>query len=144
MPDFAAALKAEIARVAKKELKGEVIALRKAIGRHRSEIAALKRALEDQKKALRQLERTRAATPAREPAGQGVGTLRFSASRLAAQRARLGLSAREFGLLIGASTQSVYNWEAGTVRPGEAALAAIAALRKAGKRQVQARLAELG
>ncbi|MFZ2326768.1 MAG: hypothetical protein WAW73_07615 [Rhodoferax sp.] len=36
-------LKSEIARVARKELKDELLALRKATTAHRSEIAALKR-----------------------------------------------------------------------------------------------------
>jgi hypothetical protein len=36
-------LKSEIARVARKELKDELLALRKASAAHRSEIAALKR-----------------------------------------------------------------------------------------------------
>ena len=60
---------------------------------------------------------------------------RFSAKSMAAQRKRLGLSAAECGLLIGASAQSVYNWEEGKVRPRAQHLPAIYALRNLGRRQ---------
>ena len=43
MNPLANALKSEIARVARKELKDELLALRKVTTTHRSEIAALKR-----------------------------------------------------------------------------------------------------
>ena len=43
MSTIADALKQEIARVARKELKGEIAAIRKLTSGHRSEIAALKR-----------------------------------------------------------------------------------------------------
>jgi len=43
MPNIATLLKTEISRVARKELRGESQALKKAVSAHRSEIAALKR-----------------------------------------------------------------------------------------------------
>ena len=54
---------------------------------------------------------------------------------MASQRKRLGLSAAECGLLIGASAQSVYNWEEGKARPRAHHLPAIFALRNLGRRQ---------
>jgi len=54
---------------------------------------------------------------------------RCSARSMASQRERLGLSAAECGLLIGASAQSVYNWEEGKARPRVQHLPAIFALR---------------
>ena len=54
---------------------------------------------------------------------------------MASQRRRLGLSAAECGLLIGASAQSIYNWEEGKARPRAQHLAAIFALRNLGRRQ---------
>jgi DNA-binding transcriptional regulator YiaG len=47
------------------------------------------------------------------------------------------------GALVGVSAQTVYNWEAGKSRPRQQQLAAIAAIRKLGKREAQARLASL-
>ena len=54
---------------------------------------------------------------------------------MAAQRKRLGLSAAQCGLLIGASGQSVYNWEEGKAHPRAQHLPAIFALRSLGRRQ---------
>jgi DNA-binding transcriptional regulator YiaG len=62
---------------------------------------------------------------------------------MAANRKRLGLSAADFGLLVGATGQSIYAWETGKAKPRPKALAAIAALRGIGKREVDARLAGL-
>jgi DNA-binding transcriptional regulator YiaG len=45
--------------------------------------------------------------------------------------------------LVGASAQSVYNWESGEVRPRAKHLAAIASLKNMGKRQVAAQLEAL-
>jgi len=69
--------------------------------------------------------------------------IRFSAKRLAAQRAKLDLSAAEMGSLIGVSAQTIYNWEAEKSRPRQAQLVAIAATRGMGKRQIKARLEEV-
>jgi DNA-binding transcriptional regulator YiaG len=143
MPNIAVALKAEISRIAKKELKGEIAALKKTASAHRSEIAGLKRQLVDQAKVLRTLQKsTSKPSPAEEQYGSDAKKRRFSAKRLTAQRQRMGLSAREFGQLIGASAQSVYNWEAGNGRPSPAFMEAIAQLRSAGKRAVRERLGE--
>jgi DNA-binding XRE family transcriptional regulator len=70
-------------------------------------------------------------------------TFRFSAKGLASLRQRLGLSAADCGLLVGASSQSIYNWEEGKVRPRAKHLPAIAALRSLGKREATARLEAL-
>jgi DNA-binding XRE family transcriptional regulator len=72
-----------------------------------------------------------------------VRTLRFTAKGLASQRSRLGLSAHECGLLVGASGQSIYNWEDGKARPRAKHLQALAALRGMGKKEAAARLSEL-
>lgn len=56
---------------------------------------------------------------------QTSGGLRFSAKGLASEHVRLGLSAGDCGLLLGASGQSVYNWEAGKTRPSDKHLPAI-------------------
>jgi len=142
MPNIATLLKNEISRVARKEQRGESLALRKSVSAHRAEIAALKRRLQALEQQLRRLSKTHAkAAPAPdEPDGAG-GKTRFSAKGLLAQRRRLGLSAAECGVLLGTSAQSVYNWEAGKVRPRARHLAAIAALRTLGKKDAAAHVA---
>jgi DNA-binding transcriptional regulator YiaG len=80
------------------------------------------------------------ANDAAEPESTG---LRFRAAGMASNRKRLGLSAADFGLLVGATGQSIYAWESGKAKPRQQALAAIAALRGIGKREVEAKLASL-
>ena len=113
-----------------------------AIARKSPRSSAALLALEQQ---LRQLGKSRARpAPAAADAESGApDARRFSAKGFASQRRRLGLSAPEFGLLLGVSAQSIYNWEEGKVRPRGAHLPAIAALRNLGKKQATAHLAAL-
>jgi DNA-binding transcriptional regulator YiaG len=66
--------------------------------------------------------------------------VRFVAKGLVSLRKRLGLSATDFGRLVGVSGQSVYAWESKKATPRKAQLASIAALRNMGKREARARL----
>jgi DNA-binding transcriptional regulator YiaG len=141
MPDIASILKQEIARVARKELRRETAALKKASAAHRSEIAALKRRFAETERRLRG---TGAVAPAAlapaanaEPPSEG---LRFSAKGLAGHRKRLGLSVGDLGLLLGVSSQTIYNWEAGKARPNRKFLPTLVALRTVGKKQTLAQL----
>ena len=66
--------------------------------------------------------------------------VRFSAKGFATKRQNLGLSAADMGKLLGVSSQTVYHWESGKTKPRQSQLAAIAAVRKMGKRDAMARL----
>ncbi len=143
MPNIASALKEEIIRLARKELRSETERLKKASSQYRSDIAALKRRVEALEKQASHLEKKAKSSQQPMEASAGTVPVRFSAKGLASQRQRLGLAATEMGLLLGVSAQTIYNWETGKSRPRQQQLAAIAALRGLGKRQVKARLAEL-
>jgi DNA-binding transcriptional regulator YiaG len=140
MPNLATTLKAEISRIARKEVRGEVESLRKAITTYRSEIAGLKRRAQALELEVRRLTKTRAkATPAPD-APTSETARRFSAKGFAKHRQRLGLTAADCGLLLGASGQSIYNWESGEARPQARHLAALAAFRDLGKKAALAHL----
>ena len=66
--------------------------------------------------------------------------VRFSPKWLKADRKRLGLSAQDYGLLVGVTAQTIYNWESGTTKPGAKASAGWAAVRGIGKREALGRL----
>ena len=136
MSNVASVLKEEISRISRKEIRRETSSLKKSSTTHRSEIAALKRRVQALERQLRRAGREGQSSP--PPAANedlvSPGT-RFSARSIAAQRKRLGLSAAECGLLIGASAQSIYNWEEGKARPRAQHLPAIFALRNLGRRQ---------
>lgn len=142
MPNIASLLKEEITRLARKELRANTESLKKAVSTYRSEIAALKRRVD-------QLERQQKQTAKRIPAAkplddaEGDGEHRWRAAGFAQHRQRLGLSAAEVGKLLGVSALSVYKWESGKTRPRASHLPAIAAVRVLGKREATARLEEL-
>ena len=144
MPNIASLLKSEIARVARKEVRGETVQLKKAVSAYRSEIAQLKRRAQALEQQLRRLtKRAGKAEPVANGHDDPSQPFRFSAKGLASHRKRLGLSAHDCGLLLGASGQSVYKWEEGEVRPRAKHMPAIATLRAMGKKEANARLAEL-
>ena len=68
---------------------------------------------------------------------------KFSPKGLLAKRKRLGLSAAEFGKLVGVTGQTIYKWEKGLSKPRDKQLAALAAVRNMGKKEALARLKEL-
>lgn len=139
MPNLATALKSEIARVARKELRNEIEPLKRAIAAQRAAIAKLRQQLQEQQRLLRHSSK-RGGSGFAPPDLASEKQLRFSPTRLKKQRQKLDLSAETFGKLVGASGQSVYLWESGRTRPSASSLAAIAALRGIGKRELQGRL----
>ena len=143
MPNIASALKSEISRVARKEVRGETLGLKKAVNAYRADIAALKRRTQVLEQELRRLSKATAKTAPVAANEVSSRTLRFSAKGLTSQRQRLALSAHDCGLLVGASGQSIYKWEDGKARPRAKHLPGIAALRTLGKREAAARLASL-
>lgn len=143
MPNIASVLKEEITRLARKELRNETEKLKKASAAHRSEIAALKRRVDALEKQQARASRKGAAKEASTEASTEVTKVRFGAKGLATKRQRLGFSAAELGAILGVSAQTVYNWEAGKSKPRQQQMAAIAALRKMGKKEARAQLASL-
>ena len=143
MPNIASVLKEEIARLVRRQLRGETESLKKASSRYRTEIAALKRRIEALEKQISRLERLVPKKAAPTADKEFETKLRFKPQGVRAQRTRLELSAREMGALVGVSAQTIYNWEAGTSRPKAEQLAVFAAVRKMGKREVRARLDQM-
>jgi DNA-binding XRE family transcriptional regulator len=141
MPNIAALLKSEIVRVARKEIRAELRSLRKATGTYRSEIAELKRRLQALEQELRRVVKAaRTVAPSPDAPEEPGSETRFSAKGLASHRKRLGLSAADAGLLVGASGLSIYKWERGDARPRAKYLPALVAFRSLGKKEAAARL----
>ncbi|SOE06221.1 DNA-binding transcriptional regulator, XRE-family HTH domain [Variovorax sp. YR752] len=143
MPNIASILKAEISRVARKEVRAEIETLKKASVAHRASIAELRRQVNALEKELRRVtkEATRpAATPGPHDEVAAGTKRRFSATRLAAHRAKFGLSAASYGQLVGVSGQTIYHWEQGKARPRTAQLKNLAAVRELGARDIAQRL----
>jgi DNA-binding transcriptional regulator YiaG len=142
MSTLALALKEEIRRLARKEIKAQTGRATRAVAQYRRDIAQLKRSQRElEKKVARlasQLGQGQAA-----PATELNGDARFSARSVKAQRRRTGLSAADYAKLVGVSPLTIYNWENKKSRPRNGQLAALIALRGVGKREAQARIASL-
>ena len=143
MQNLAHALKDEITRLAKKEIKSQMSALRAASARYRREIAELKRVAEDLDKRLGHIEQQERRRVKKAPSPELAAGTRFSPRGLTSHRARLGLSAADYGLLTGVSGQMIYKYERGETKPRAAQLAKLVAVRGLGKREALHRLALL-
>lgn len=137
MTTLAIALKDEIRRLSRKEIKAQTGRAAKAVAQYRREIASLKRRVREQEKRIAFLERQERK---RVPDVSLNGSARFSARSAKAQRRRTGLSAADYAKLVGVSPLTIYNWEHGKSRPRQEQLASLVSLRGIGKREAQAKL----
>jgi DNA-binding transcriptional regulator YiaG len=140
MPNIASVLREEIRRLAKKEIKAQITVTKQAVTRYRSDIAKLKRLVNQQKSDIRLLKKQQGRPQSDE---EPTSNARFSPRSVKAQRTRLGLSATDYGRLVGVSGLTVYNWEHGQSRPRKAQLAALVAVRGIGKREALRRLTDV-
>ena len=173
MANLTTVLKEEIVRTARKEIRQQTAEAAKAAAEHRREVAALKRQVQDLERTVSALRGQAASKPAepkakkaskkkagkKEGQGQKAATkpaatasasaprkprVRFSGKALQMHRKRLGLSADNYGKLIGVSGLSIYNWEKEEARPREGSVAALMQIRGIGKREAGKRLEALG
>ena len=143
MRNVAEALRAEITRLAKKESKEQVATLKAASARYRHEIADLKRATKLLEKRVAHLELQEGRRARKAPSPDLAEGRRFSARGLKSHRAKLGLSAQEYGTLVGVSGQMIYKYERGETRPRKGQIAKLVGVRGLGKREARQRLALL-
>jgi DNA-binding XRE family transcriptional regulator len=140
MPNIASALKEEIARVARKEIRKENDGFQKATAQFRTEISTLKRRVAELEKMIARLNRGAGLEKRAKADPDQAPPIRFSAKGLVSLRQRLGLTAAELGALLAVSPQTIYNWEAEKSRPRQKQMVAFAEVRGLGKKEVAARL----
>ena len=140
MQNLVHALKNEITRLAKKEVKGQLTTVKAVSARYRREIAELKRVTRDLETRLAHMEQQERKRAKKSPSPELAEGTCFSARGLKSHRAKLGLSAGDYGLLAGVSGQMIYQYERGDTRPRRAQLAKLVAVRGLGKREARSRL----
>ena len=140
MPNIAAVLREEINRLARKETRQQVGPLRKASAELRRTVAALKSEVATLRSGVRFLERQEKRRLQSTPKASSAEGVRFSPRWVKADRERLGLSAKDYGLLVGVAGLTIYTWESGKSKPRARQLAAWAAVRGIGKREALRRL----
>jgi DNA-binding transcriptional regulator YiaG len=141
MPNLAAVLKDEIRRLARKEIRTELSAAKKASTQYRRDIAALKRENKAQARKIAALETDLRRVAEKQPVRNGAdGQVRFSPKWLRAHREKLALSAADYAELVGVSGLTIYNWEKGKTKPRAQQLAQWAEVRGLGKREAWRKL----
>jgi DNA-binding transcriptional regulator YiaG len=142
MSNLLAAIKDEIRRLAKREIKADTSSTKRAVAQYRRDIAKLKRQMQAQAKEtafLKAQERKRLGQPQTKGEDELNG-VRFSARSAKAQRSRLKLSAADYGKLVGVSHLTIYSWESGKSRPRKQQFARLVAVRGLGRREAMKKL----
>jgi DNA-binding transcriptional regulator YiaG len=143
MSNLAATFRQEITRLARRQIRSQTQGLRKASAQFRRDIAELKRHASKLKSEVARLER-QVGKDVVPPIAEGdLARVRFSAKSVIAQRRSLGISAADYGKLIGVTAHTIYKWEHGTSRPRRAQLSAFASIRRLGKTETLARLQQM-
>jgi DNA-binding transcriptional regulator YiaG len=136
-------IKSEIMRLAKREVRGSFLPLRREVYSLRLKLSSLiksftamerqaKEVLEEQAKKKLVLQ----ATP------EEVKVSRLTPQRIHLLRNKIGISQKDLGTLLEVSIGTVGLWEKGKFAPSAQKKAALIALRKLGKREVKKLLAE--
>ncbi len=141
MPNIGVVLKEEILRLARKEIRATVHPLKKRVAELARTNAALKKQVPALLKTVARLEgeakqRQLHAVQTGAKAKDAKNT-RLGSKSIRAQRRRLKLSRKDFGLLAGVSANSIYLWETDEVAPREKSRAALISLRGLGVREAK-------
>jgi DNA-binding transcriptional regulator YiaG len=142
MPNINAVLNEQIRRLSRREIRGNTKLLKRATSHYRRDIAALKRQVGQLTRLVSKLQKAM-PSPDPSPAPEVIQKARLRIDGLKAHRARLGLSAKEYGKLMGVSGLTIYNWEAGKSKPRRSQLGRIISVRGIGKREAAQRLGHL-
>lgn len=147
MPNIAQALKAEIIRISRKEIKAAVTPLRSSNTGLKKVIAELKgkiAVLESDNKRLLAFQKT-AEKGRSQVSPEVMEKVRITSKRIKALRTKLGLSQEEFAMLLGVSSQAVYAMEhkEGGFKMRTSTLSNFLLARKMGKREAKKRLEEI-
>jgi len=137
MPNVMGVLRAEIRRLARKETRQEIAALKKHVNSMRRRVAEARRLIRDLASRARQAGKRRPGAPeaADEDAAQQV---RFSPAWVKRHRSKLGMSRRIYAKLLSVSPQTIMGWESGRTRPRRSALTKWRDIREKGVRELKA------
>jgi DNA-binding transcriptional regulator YiaG len=142
-------LKAEIARISKKEAKSATQGIGKSNTWLRKTVADLKKRLvlleKENTRMVATVKKFQVAQPEKVDTEEGK-KVRFSSRGILALRKKLRLSQADFGKLLGTTPHAVYLWEKkiGALNLRDKTKAAILSIRGLGAREAKEKLAELG
>lgn len=146
MNTFSNAFRAEVVRMARKELKPELQGMRKAITSHRSEIAALKRevkSLTSQLKSAQRQPKVGGGAASDQPKASKRAAREdfvFAPEMLAQMRNALGATQLQMAALLAVSPLSYSRWEKGQTQPRTKQLAKIEELVRMGPAKAEKKM----
>jgi DNA-binding transcriptional regulator YiaG len=148
MANVAKVLKAEIARISRKETKTAIAQIGKSHTSLKKIVADLKKrlaSLEKENKRLVAETKKHKAVPAAAPTAEAAKA-RFTAKGIRSVRSKLGLTQADFAKLVGATTHAVYLWEKkeGALRLRDKTKAALLSIRGLGANEAKAKIEEAG
>jgi DNA-binding transcriptional regulator YiaG len=138
-------IKSEISRLAKREVRGTFLPLKREVWKMRLRLSNLSKNFAFLDRLTREQVRQEESKKLRlEASVEEVKASRFTPERISNLRRRLGLTQRELAFLTGVTVGAVGLWEKGKFRPNVHKKAVLVALRKLSKREVRKILAEKG
>ena len=135
-------IKAEIMRLAKREVRAVFRPLKREVWQMSTKLSNLSKGMASLNRMAKEMHLEEKARPKLEATPEEVKVSRLTPERISRLRKKLGISQRELGLLTGATIGAVLSWEKGKFRPMGEKKAALVALRKLKKREVKKLLAE--
>ena len=137
------AIRDEILRLARKEIRAICVPLTRDVRELRRPVSGMSKTGATLERQVKELQAKKLAEASKlEVPAKEVKASRFSPGLIKSLRKRLGISQSQLAALIGVSLPAVGFWEQGRTRPDDANKAAIVALRKLSKREVKEILAE--
>ena len=133
-------IKSKIMRLAKREVRAVFRPLKREVWEMRAKLSNLSRGIASLNRVAKELHLEEVKPIEATP--EEVKASRITPERIRGLRKKLGISQRELGILIGASTGAVLSWEKGKFRPMGEKKAALVALKKLKKREVKKLLAQ--
>ena len=135
-------IKSEIQRLAKHEVKTVFRPLRKEVWGIRLKLSNLLKGFAPLNRWVKETARSKSKETQLSASPEEVKASRVTPERIRHLREKLGISQREMGVLVGATTGAVLSWEKGKFKPQGEKKAALVAMRKVRKRGVKKMLAE--
>lgn len=135
-------IKAEIMRLAKREVRAVFRPLKREVWQMSTKLSNLSKDFASLTRMAKELHLEEKAKRKLEATPEEVKVSRLTPERISRFRKKLGISQRELGILTGATIGAVLSWEKGKFRPRGEKKAALVALRKLKTREVKKLLAE--
>lgn len=142
MAKLEAAIREAIARGARRQVRLATLPIRREVAKLRRRVAQDHAILTTLSRSAAALERRMDGSPSPPVSEAEVTSARLSPRLVQSLRRRLGLSQMGLGRLVGVSAPAVAHWEAGNTAPQGRNRAVLVGLRKVGKREARALLAQ--